>query len=117
MVRNLSDVTTLPGYVEPPSKLPRGLEGKDLGDEDPEPLLNDLDAGALVNELMRRDFMPGKVNLSSLDKKSATKNSKNLAWKFAAMASEKKEPGNGTVHSYRETQLVLTKLYDLIEQR
>ncbi|KAJ5968213.1 hypothetical protein N7501_004461 [Penicillium viridicatum] len=113
MVRNLSDVATLPGYIEPPSKFPRETEDEDLGDDDEEPIVNDLDTGALVNELMRRDLMPKKVDLNPHEKKCATNNPESLIWKFSAL----EEPASEQEVSYRGTQLALTKVYDLIEQR
>jgi hypothetical protein len=63
MVRNLSDAAALPGYIEPPSKLSEGSEDEDLEDEDYEPPINDLDTGALVNELMKRDLLPREDDL------------------------------------------------------
>ena len=113
MVRNLSDVATLPGYIEPPSKFPRETEEEDLEDDDEEPLVNDLDTGALVNELMRRDLMPKKVDLNPHEKKCAVNNPESLIWKFSAV----EEPASEQEVSYRGTQLALTKVYDLIEQR
>lgn len=112
MVRNLSDVATLPGYIEP-SKLPTETEDDDLGDEDEETPINDLDTGALVNELMHRDLMPKKVDLNPYEQKCAANNPESLIWKFSAV----EEPESEQEVSYRGTQLALTKVYDLIEQR
>lgn len=118
MVRNLSEVTTLPGYVEPSDKLPEGSEDEGSEDEVSEPLVNDLDTGALVNELMRRDLMPRPVDdLTPHEKGCAANNPESLIWKFSAAVPETEEPGDGAECSYRGTQLLLTKVYDLIEQR
>ncbi|KAJ5180579.1 hypothetical protein N7492_003789 [Penicillium capsulatum] len=116
MVRNLSDLASLPGFVEPPSKLPEGQERPELeNDEDYEPPINDLDTGALVNELMDRNILPKEVELSAHEEQCAASNPESLPWKISMMsvAAPKKEEG----FTYRGNQLVLTKVYDLIEQR
>ncbi|KAJ5986311.1 hypothetical protein N7451_010676 [Penicillium sp. IBT 35674x] len=115
MVRNLSDVATLPGYVEPPSKLPEAADDEDLEDEIQEPLINDLDNGALVNELMERDLLPSTLNLKPHGLDCAAGNPERLAFKLSTMSAM--EPKKAQEGSYRGTQLVLTKVYDLIEQR
>jgi hypothetical protein len=113
MVRNLTDVATMPGYIETPSKLesPENEEQEEQGE--PEPVLNEMDAGALVNELTNLNLMPKKVDLTPHEQEACTKNPESLIYTFSA----KLEPERVPEGSYRGTQLALTKVYDLIEQR
>ncbi|KAJ5263942.1 hypothetical protein N7478_011547 [Penicillium angulare] len=108
MVRNLNDVATMPGYAETPNKL-GGIEDEAQG----EPVLNDMDTGALFNQLTKLNLMPKKVNFTPNEKKSGSKNSDDLLCMVAATYESPKIPEG----SYRGTQLALTKVYDLIEQR
>lgn len=115
MVRNLSDVATLPGYIGPPNKLPEGSEDEDLEDEDYDPPINDLDTGALVNELMQQSLLPRDVGLAPHEQAYAANTPEGLTCKLSALSAA--EPKKAQEGSYRGTQLVLTKVYDLIEQR
>lgn len=108
MVRNLDDVATMPGYAETPSKL-GGIEAEAQG----EPILNDMDTGALFNQLTNLSLVPKKVNFTPSENKSGPQNNHDLLCMVAATNEPPKIPEG----SYRGTQLALTKVYDLIEQR
>ncbi|KAJ5084204.1 hypothetical protein NUU61_008783 [Penicillium alfredii] len=109
MVRTLSDAATMPGFIETPSKMADNPEDESPQDD----ILNDIDTGVLLNELTNLSLMPKKVDLAPHEQAAGEKNPESLIWTFA----EKFEPERLPEGTYRGTQLALTKVYDLIEQR
>lgn len=81
---------------------------------DPEKLpVNEIDNGVFINELANTDHLPGKLEpLSDAEKKAFAQNPENLHRKAYEQGASPIEEG-----TYRGTQLALTKIYDLIEQR
>ncbi|KAJ6043364.1 hypothetical protein N7460_004719 [Penicillium canescens] len=104
MVRNLTPVGVGPGDTDAPRKWPKNPE---------DAVVNDMDSGALINELAKLAILPGKLDLTPDEQEACKENPDSLIWTL-----RRKEPlpriQKGT---YRGTQLALTKLYDLIEQR
>jgi hypothetical protein len=104
MVRNFTPAGVGPGDTDAPRKWPKNPE---------DAVVNDMDTGALVNELAKLAILPGKLDLNPDEQKACKKNPDSLIWTLHG-----KEPlpriQKGT---YRGTQLALAKTYDLIEQR
>jgi hypothetical protein len=104
MVRNLTPGGVAPGDIDAPRKWPKNPE---------DAVVNDMDSGALINELAKLAILPGKLDLTPDEQEACKKNPDSLIWTL-----RRKQPlpriQKGT---YRGTQLALTKLYDLIEQR
>ncbi|KAJ5824678.1 hypothetical protein N7447_007018 [Penicillium robsamsonii] len=92
------------GYTDTKGKWPR----------DPQQLaVNGIDSGVFINELANIELLPGKLeSLSDGERKAFEKNPENLHWKAYKQGPSLIEEG-----TYRGTQLALTKIYDLIEQR
>ncbi|KAJ5530587.1 hypothetical protein N7527_003980 [Penicillium freii] len=103
MVRNLAAVGG-PGDTATSSKWPKNPE---------DAVLNDMDTGALVNELASLRLLPKKVDLTPHQQKAWATNPGVLT----CAAVEPKEPVRIQEGTYRGTQLALTKVYDLIEQQ
>ncbi|KAJ5383001.1 hypothetical protein N7517_000912 [Penicillium concentricum] len=103
MVRNLTAVDG-PGDTSTSSKWPKNPE---------EVVLNDMDTGALINELASLQLLPKKVDLTPHQQAAWARNPGVLAYG----AFEQKEPVRIEKGTYRGTQLALTKIYDLIEQQ
>lgn len=104
MVRNLTPGGVGPGDTDAPRKWPKNPE---------DAVVNDMDTGALINELSKLAILPGKLDLTPDEQKACQKNPDSLIWTLHGKESPHRIQ-NGT---YRGTQLALTKTYDLIEQR
>lgn len=106
MAQNATTLTpgVVLGYPEVQGKWPR----------DPEKLaVNNIDTGVLINELADIELLPKKLeSLSDGEKEDFEQNPENLHWKAYEQGPSPIEEG-----TYRGTQLALTKIYDLIEQR
>jgi len=120
MGRNPSDLATLPGFYE--NQVEKGveyLEDENFEDELPDyenlkdNVLNDLDTGALVNQMTAMKMVPKPVDLTSHERKIAANNPETLIWTFAEKPMSETAPKG----SYRGTQLAMTKVYDLIEKK
>ncbi|KAJ5827690.1 hypothetical protein N7447_004453 [Penicillium robsamsonii] len=103
MVRNLTAVDG-PGDTAPPTKWPKNPE---------EVVLNDMDTGALINELADLRLLPKKVDVTPHQQEAWAKKSGVLA----SVAFESNQQVRIEEGTYRGTQLALTKVYDLIEQQ
>ncbi|KAJ6100374.1 hypothetical protein N7499_000004 [Penicillium canescens] len=81
---------------------------------DPEQLaVNGIDSGVFINELANIGLLPRKLEFfSDGEKKAFEQNPENLHWKAYQQGPSLIEEG-----TYRGTQLALTKIYELIEQR
>jgi hypothetical protein len=104
MVRNLTPVGVGPGDTDAPRKWPKNPE---------DAVVNDMDTGALINELAKLAILPGKLDLNPDEQRAGKENPDSLIW---TLHGKEQLPRiqNGT---YRGTQLALAKTYDLIEQR
>lgn len=103
MVRNLAAVDGR-GDTATSTKWPKNPE---------DAVLNDMDTGALINELESLRLLPKKVDLTPLQQEARARTSGVLT----RAAFEPKEPVRIQEGTYRGTQLALTKIYDLIEQQ
>lgn len=104
MVRNLTPTDAIPGETNAPIKWPKNPH---------EVPLNDMDTGALINELADLNLLPEKIDLTPDEKETCAKSPESLMWTL----SEKVEPKPIEKGTYRGTKLALTKVYDLVEQR
>ncbi|KAJ5511689.1 Lipoxygenase [Penicillium expansum] len=106
MFRNLAAVGVKPGDIDTETKWP----------EDPdEVVLNDMDSGALINELSTLKLLPGQFDLTPYMKGPGAESPGGATWMlFDAI---QKQPAVIEEGTWRGTRLALTKIYGLIEQR
>ncbi|KAJ5908346.1 hypothetical protein N7495_001028 [Penicillium taxi] len=79
-------------------------------------VVNEIDTGALINEMAALHLLPGKLELPPrefIPEKRVNQNPEGLIWAL----NENEEPPKIPEGTYRGTRLALTQVYDLIEQR
>jgi hypothetical protein len=90
--------------TDTPTKWPKNPE---------DAVVNEMDTGALINELETLDIVPKNISLNSQEQKVIQKNPEKFMWALY----EDVKPHRVQTGTYRGTQLALNKVYDLVEQR